>query len=109
MKKTITTSMMLLAMAATLSFGWTVQPASAIVADPVILDRLQDQRGDLLVRESQLLRDQDNLNKQIFNLKRINDPRNRFQLNDLYKQLDQTYATLQDVRYTIREIDQTLS
>lgn len=108
MKKMIITSMMLLAMTAALSFGFAQQPASALVSDPTIIDRLQDQRNDLLIQESRLLRDRDDLNRQIDTLKRQNDPRNRYLLNGLCQKLDVTYAQLQQTRWELTEVEQAM-
>ncbi|HEY9775910.1 MAG TPA: hypothetical protein V6C81_19260 [Planktothrix sp.] len=108
MKKTIISSMMLLTISMSLSLGLAQQPASALVSDPTTIDRLQDERNDLLIQESRQLRDQDDLNRQIDTLKRVNDPRNRFLLNDLSQKRDIKFNQLQQTRYDLREIEQAL-
>jgi hypothetical protein len=108
MKKMIISSMMLLTIAMSLSMGLAQQPALALVSDPTIIDRLQDQRNDLLIQESQLLRDQDDLNRQIDTLKRINDPRSRYLLNDMCQRRDIKFNQLRQTRWDLQEIEQAL-
>jgi len=105
MKTIFTNSLLLLATAGAISLGFAQQPAAAVISDPTEYNQLQDQRNDLLVRESQLLRDRDDLNRQIDGLKRRNDPKLRPILNDLCQKLDSKFNQLQQTRYEIREVE----
>lgn len=105
MKKTFTTGLMLLAISGAISLSFAQEPAKAVISDPEVYNQLQDQRQDLLERESQLLRDRDDLNRQIDNLKRRNDPKLRPLLNNLCKTLDTTYSQLQQTRAEIRDVE----
>lgn len=84
------------------------QPTQAYVSDSQAVGHLQDAKNDLLIRETKLLRDKDDLNRQIFELKRNNDPRSSGLLNDLCQRLDQKYNQLQRTRWELKQINDTL-
>jgi hypothetical protein len=92
----------------TVSFGAFQQPAAAVVSDPATVARLQTTRNSLLVKESTLLRDQDDLNRQIWDVKKTNEPQNNYVLNDLCQTLDSKYKLLQKTRWELKQIEQVL-
>lgn len=102
------TALSLIALTA-LAVNLSSQPASAYVTDPTAISMLQNSRKDLLVRESKLMRDQDDLNRQINDLKKSdNDPQVRYAINDLCQKLDSKYAQLQRTRWELKQIEQSL-
>lgn len=84
------------------------QPSQAYVSDTQAVGHLQDAKNDLLIRETKLIRDQDDLNKQIYDLKRMNDGRSTYMLNDLCQRLDSKFVQLQKTRWELKQINQTL-
>lgn len=99
----------LLIIAATaISLGYA-QPASAYLTDPTAVSNLQNARKDLLAKEYTLLRDQDDLNRQIWDLKKTNnDPQNKYVINDLCQKLDAKYSQLQRTRWELKQIEKSL-
>lgn len=90
----------------TITVGAIVEPAAmAVISDPVTLNKLQQRKRDLLVRESDLLRTKDDLQKQVDDLKRINDGSSQRQLNDVCQTLDRTYSDLQKTQFDIRDVN----
>jgi hypothetical protein len=92
----------------TVSFGAVQQPAAAVVSDPATMARLQTTRNSLLVKESTLLRDQDDLKRQIWDVKKTNEPQTNYVLNDLCQTLDSKYVQLQKTRWELKQIEQVL-
>jgi len=90
------------------SFCVAQQPAAATITDATAIYRLQITRDTLVREETKLLRDQDELNHQIWDLKRQNDPSFNFQLNDLSNRLDDTYTKLQKTRWQLRQVQNAL-
>jgi len=89
----------------TITIGAIVEPAAmAVISDPVAMSTLQQRKRDLLVRETNLLRSRDDLQKQIDDLKRINDGSSQRQLNDLCQSLDKTFSDLQKTQFDIRDV-----
>ncbi len=89
----------------TITIGALVEPAAmAVISDPVAMSTLQQRKRDLLVRETNLLRSRDDLQKQIDDLKRINDGSSQRQLNDLCQSLDKTFSDLQKTQFDIRDV-----
>lgn len=90
----------------TITTGVIVEPAAlAVISDPVALSQLQQRKRDLLVRETNLLRSRDDLQRQVDELKRINDGSSQRQLNDLCQSLDRTYSDLQKTQFDIRDVN----
>jgi hypothetical protein len=108
MKNMIQKTILLVAMAGALSPAFIQQPAAAFVADPATVAKLQDARNSLIIRESRLLRDQDDLQRQIWDLKRRNDPRLAPELNNLLSKSDAKYADIQKTRWELRQVEQSL-
>lgn len=82
-----------------------VQPAAmAVISDPVAFSRLQQKKSDLLVRETNLLRSKDDLNKKIDDLRRMDDGSSASQLNNLSESLDRTCSDLRQVQLDIRDV-----
>jgi peptidoglycan hydrolase CwlO-like protein len=80
--------------------------ANAVVLDPNIYAQYQSARTRLLVKETDLLKDFDSLQKQIDLLKKQNDDRSLTPTIDgLCRAQDQTFADLQKVRQDIKSLD----
>jgi len=90
----------------TITVSAFVEPAAmAVISDPVTLNKLQQRKRDLLVKESDLLRTKDDLQKQVDDLRRINnDGNSQRQINDLCQSLDRTYSDLQKTQFDIRDV-----
>ncbi|RTL39683.1 MAG: hypothetical protein EKK48_17550 [Candidatus Melainabacteria bacterium] len=90
----------------TITVSAFVEPAAmAVISDPVTLNKLQQRKRDLLVKESDLLRTKDDLQKQVDDLRRINnDGSSQRQINDLCQSLDRTYSDLQKTQFDIRDV-----
>jgi hypothetical protein len=108
MRNNLQTIIMLTALTGVFSVGIAQQPAAATITDPTAIFRLQNTRNVLLQQESKLIRDQDELNRQIWDLKRQNDARFNPQLNDLSDQLDDNYSKLQKTRWQLRQVQNAL-
>lgn len=80
-------------------------PAKAVVYDAGAVRQLQDRRGALKSKESNLLLDYDDIRKQIDDLSKRNDPSLDRRIDDLQRKLDSTYAKLQQVRFDLRDVD----
>ena len=87
--------------------GFSAQPAAA-ASDPVVFDQLQTRRRALLTRESNLMRDQDDLFKRMEDLKRRQDADAANQLNEVCRRVDTKSWELRQVRQDIREVDTRL-
>ncbi|MBX9689767.1 MAG: hypothetical protein K2X27_23865 [Candidatus Obscuribacterales bacterium] len=80
--------------------------ANAVVLDSNIYSQYQGVRSRLLVKETGLLKDYDDLQKQIDLLNRQNNDRSLSpQIDNLSRVLDQTYSDLRKVRQDIRALD----
>lgn len=89
------------------TFGAMFQPtALAVVSDPTTYSTLQQQRRSLLVRETELIRDKGDLQRQIDDLRRSGA--STHDINDLAQALDQTYSDLRATDLDIKAIDRRL-
>lgn len=80
--------------------------ANAVVLDSNIYAQYQSVRTRLLVKETDILKDYDSLQKQIDLLKKQNDDRSLTPAIDgLCRTLDQTFSDLQKVRQDIKSLD----
>jgi hypothetical protein len=79
---------------------------AASVTDPMLVYKLQMRRNDLLQRETKLLRDKDDLNKQIDDARRAGET--GYVLNDLCSRLDTKYNELQKTRMDLRDVEKYL-
>lgn len=80
--------------------------ANAVVYDSNIFSQYQSVRARLLVKESSLLKDYDDLQKQIDLLNRQNNDRSLTPAIDgLSRSLDQTYDDIRKVRQDIKSLD----
>ena len=85
-------------------------PAFAAVYDPDTYSNLQQHRQTLLIKESDLLKRRDNLNKVIDDLNRRNTQHQYdLELNQLSRKLRDTYYDLQKVRMDLRDVEQAMS
>lgn len=91
----------------TISATATVQalPAGAIVADTGAIRQFQSRRDGLKARETNLLRDYDEIQKQIDYLNGKNDRSLDRRIDDLNRSLDNKYADLQRVRQDLRDVE----
>ncbi len=89
------------------TFGAMFQPAAlAVVSDPTTYSTLQQQRRSLLVRETELIRDKNDLQRQIDDLRRAGGSSR--DLSDLSQALDQTYSDLRATDLDIKDIERRL-
>lgn len=85
-------------------------PANALVTDPTIFTQLQQRRWELIVKETDLLKEKQSLENKIDDLNRRNENRQfELRLNQLSRDLDKTHMDLSKVRLDIRDIDRALS
>lgn len=106
MKKQPTIKTVFTTLALINAFAAMQLPAMAVVSDPMTIYRLQARRNDLLQKESRLLRDKDDLNRQLDDLRRRGEP--QYLLNDVCQRLDAKHNDLQKTRMDLRDVDRYL-
>lgn len=91
------------------TLGGLVQPSAlAVVSDPTTISRLLQQKRSLLVRETELLRDRAELNKQIDDLRKRGNSDSARELNSLCQALDANNSDLRQTQFDIRDISRRL-
>jgi hypothetical protein len=85
---------------------FAVQPSQAIVRDSATVSSVLSERNSLLLKEQRLMKDYDDMQRQLFDLKkRESDPR---AIDQLCRDIDIKYNDLSSVRYSIKKLDMRL-
>ena len=83
--------------------------AKAVVLDSNVYEQYRADRSDLLSKEACLVKDYDDLQRQVDYLNRQNTGHSLTpQINDLGRSLDETYYDLRKVRQDIKSLDQSI-
>jgi hypothetical protein len=79
--------------------------ASAMVSDSQVFGRYQASRAVLLTKERNVLRDCDDLQRQLDDLYKMNDSKVQGQINDLCRSLDLKHSDLRRIRQDLRDVE----
>jgi hypothetical protein len=82
------------------------QPAQAIIRDQAVVGRLEEQRNTLLIKENRLLRDYDEIQRQLREFQKDNSDGRA--IDQLCRQADLKYEDLQSVRSNLRQLETLL-
>jgi hypothetical protein len=79
--------------------------AQAIVFDPGVITKMQQQRDSLIVREKGLLQDYDTLSRQIDDMCRRNDGSLDRRIDDLNRERDSKFADIKQIRLDLHDVE----
>lgn len=83
-------------------------PAQAVSNDPTVAVQLQQTRSSLIVKERDLLRDYDDLNRQINDLMRRNDRSFNSRIDELSRKANDKFGDIRQVRLDLRDVETKL-
>ena len=85
------------------------QPAFAIITDPSAYAKLQNMRQSLIVRQNQLRKDQDDIARDLDDLKARNTDRQFDQsIDQLSRKLDDKYFQLKQTQSDLRDVERMM-
>lgn len=101
-KRTIQVGLRLAALTISLSCLFA-QPAQAIIRDQAVVGRLDEQRNVLLLKENRLLRDYDEIQRQLRDFQKDNSDARI--IDQLARQADLKYDDLKVVQFNLRQLE----